>query len=211
MEKITIIGCGPGSAQFMTGAGNAAAREADFLVGNKRLLELVNGAKGEKIDTGVDIEKTIECIGQKREKGRVALLVSGDPGLFSLARQVVLKFGYKACHVIPGISSVQLAFAKVGISWDDALIISAHAADPQVDEKLAAQNRKIAVLLGRDESVKWIDGFIKKRIGGDRCLFICENLGLPSERFFETTTKKIGALNLASRTIVLLIDKELMK
>ncbi|HEB72164.1 MAG TPA: precorrin-6y C5,15-methyltransferase (decarboxylating) subunit CbiE [Nitrospirae bacterium] len=209
MDKITIVGCGPGSAKFMTQAGITAASQADFLVGNRRLLELIDDVKGEKIDTGVNIEKTIECIGQKRKEGRVALLVSGDPGLFSISRQVTQKFGYKACHLIPGISSIQLAFAKLGISWDDALIISAHAADPEVDEARAGQNRKIAVLLGRNESVKWIDGFIK-RIGGGRGLFVCENLGLENERFFETTTDKIGALKLASRTIVLLIDKELV-
>jgi len=209
MEKITIIGCGPGDAKFMTGAGSQAACDADFLIGNGRLLELVNGAKGEKIDTGANIKKTIKCIGQKRKEGKVALLVSGDPGLFSLSRQVTQKFGHKACHVIAGISSIQLAFAKLGISWDDALIISAHAADPKVDEDRAAKSRKIAVLLGRAESVKWIDGFIK-RIGGDRGLFVCENLGLANERFFETTTDKIGALDLASRTIILLIEKELV-
>lgn len=210
MGKITIIGCGPGSAQFMTGAGNAAASEADFLIGNSRLLKLVNGAKGEKIDTGVNIEKTIDCIAKKREEGKVALLVSGDPGLFSLARPIVRKFGYEACNVIPGISSVQLAFAKVGLNWDDAMIISAHAADPKVDQDRATQTGKIAVLLGRDESVIWVDGFIKD-IGGDKRLFVCENLGLENERFFETTTEKIGALKVASRTILLLIDRELTK
>ena len=210
MEKITIIGCGPGSPEYMTRAGLDAAAEADFLVGGAGLLSLIPDSAAEKINIGADVQKALAILEDKREKGKTVLLVSGDPGLFSLAKPVINKFGRHACRVIPGISSVQAAFARVGIGWDGAMIISAHAADPDVDMDQARKSGKIAILGGRGESLKWARDFADA-IGGDRSVFICENIGRENERFFETAAEDLATLDAASRTVILMIDRELVR
>ncbi|KKK60603.1 hypothetical protein LCGC14_3022700, partial [marine sediment metagenome] len=64
----------------------------------------------------------------------VAVLVSGDPGLFSLSKSVLTRLGHDRCTVIPAVSSLQVAFAKTGLDWQDAKIISAHHKLPAVKE-----------------------------------------------------------------------------
>ncbi len=210
MDKITIVGCGPGSIDYMTVAGLDAVSKADFLIGNKRLFEIVPDAKAEKIDIGASVRKTLEVISEKRSLGDTVLMVTGDPGMFSLAKPVLSKFGRDACVIIPGISSVQVAFAKVGLPWEDTAIISAHAGDPEIDIESYKSRGKIAVLGGREEALDWIRGFARK-LGDDRAVIVCENLGLEYERVSEMTVDRLQTVILVSRTIVLFIDKELLK
>ena len=52
-------------------------------------------------------EETILAIQQHRGR-RIAVLVTGDPGLASLASAVIEHFGFSFCRVLPGISSHRL-------------------------------------------------------------------------------------------------------
>ena len=61
--------------------------------------------------------------------GHVAVLASGDPGFFGIVRALRAR-GIEP-HVIPATSSVTLAFARLGLDWDDALVISAHGREPR--------------------------------------------------------------------------------
>lgn len=211
MEKIkpiTIIGCGPGDSGYLSGAALTAVAKADCLIGSERLLALFqeNGVK--RIAVGADVEKALEAIAAHNEKSRVAVLVSGDPGISSLATPVIKQFGRENCEVIPGVSSVQLAFAKMGLDWIDARIISAHGHNPDVDMESYAQYEKIAILGGRDESIAWAHRLAKNLF--DRTIFICENLSLPDEKIAELTLEQLGSYKAPSMTIILLIKSGLL-
>ncbi|VAX21670.1 Cobalt-precorrin-6y C5-methyltransferase [hydrothermal vent metagenome] len=210
MKKITIVGCGLGSAEYMTKAGVDAIINADVLIGAAPYLEIVKNKNAKKIETGADVQKAIKSVTDNIQNGSVALLVSGDPGIFSMARLIIKEFGRDICRVIPGISSVQAAFAMVCLNWDDALILSAHAANPDVDIAQAKKHNKIAILGGRDESSKWAHRFAVA-LEGERSVFICENLGRDNERFTEISLDDLLTINVVSRTVILLINKELIK
>ena len=128
---ITIAGCGPGASELVTPAARRAAAEADTLVGASRLLELFGDNRCEKISVGTDIEGVLRAIDERYRTRRVVVLVTGDPGLCSLALPVLKWFGRERCRVIPGISAVQAAFAAVGLDWLDARIIDAHGKVPE--------------------------------------------------------------------------------
>ena len=57
------------------------------------------------------------------------MLASGDPGFFGIVR--ALRARKIEPRVIPATSSVTLAFARLGLDWDDALVISAHGREPR--------------------------------------------------------------------------------
>jgi precorrin-6B methylase 1 len=86
---------------------------------------------------------------------------------------VIERFGRDRCRVIPGISSVQTAFARLSLDWSDAAIISAHKQDPEPDPSWA-QADKIAVLGGRANSLRWVAERLLPVLG-DRRVFVCEN------------------------------------
>ncbi|MBF0633773.1 MAG: precorrin-6y C5,15-methyltransferase (decarboxylating) subunit CbiE [Nitrospinae bacterium] len=207
---ITIIGCGPGSAEYLTQSARQAAGEADFMIGSKRLLELFPATSCEKIAEGADTTKVIMEIEARLGKGKIAVLVSGDPGLYSLARPVIRRFGAAKCRVIPGVSSIQLAFARLGLEWNDAKIISAHAGDPTMGFDALRAESKIAVLGGRKESSAWVRK-LAESLGDNRAIFALENLSLPDEKVEEVKPWDIDGREYASMTIFLIIRRDLLK
>lgn len=180
------------------------------MIGSKRLLALFPEAACEKVAEGADTAKVIMEIEARLGKGKIAVLVSGDPGLHSLARPVIRRFGAAQCRVVPGVSSVQLAFARIGLEWSDAKIISAHAGDPAMDlDALCAEN-KIAVLGGRKESAVWVHGLVEN-LDDNRAIFVCENLSLPNEKVEEVEPLELDGREYASMTIFLIIRRDLLK
>jgi len=204
-QNIAIIGCGPGSPDYLTPAARQAVERAEVLVGAQRLLDLFPASRAERIAVGANVGKALDEISARRGR-RIGVLVTGDPGLCSLALPVLRRFGRDACEVIAGVSSVQVAFARLGLDWLDARILSAHERDPEVDAASLAQAGKIAVLAGRPESLRWIAG-LAKSLGDDRQVFVCENLTLEDERVREATPSELAALQASSRTVVLLVKR----
>ena len=69
----------------------------------------------------------MERIVTEADTGRaVCVLASGDPGFFGIVRVLAERFGSERLAVHPAPSSVALAFARAGTSWDDATVVSAH-------------------------------------------------------------------------------------
>jgi cobalt-precorrin-7 (C5)-methyltransferase len=135
--------------------------------------------------------------------------VTGDAGLCSFAQPVLKRFGRQACKVVSGISSVQVAFARLGLDWLDARIFSAHAGNPNLDAGALAGCGKLAVLLGRKESLVWA-AQLARQLGCDYRIFVCEDLTLKDERIRETTPAKLSALKVSSLALLLLVKKGLL-
>ncbi len=206
-HKITIVGCGPGSSDLLTGAAVHAAHAADVLVGAQRLLDLFPKATGEKIPLGSKLQATLDLVADRVPAKKVAVLVSGDPGIFSLAKLVIRRFGRESCRIIPGISSVQAAFASIGLDWADAKIISAHKTDPDSNVIEGLKDiEKIAILAGRDEALPWIQRAVQDARSGHR-IFVCEDLSLADEQVREVSAGELGGLEVSTRTVVLLVKQ----
>ena len=203
--RITIVGCGPGSPDYVTEAARRAVRDAQVLVGSRRLLAMFADGPAERIVADADVPAVLEHLGAAASAGhRVAVLVSGDPGLYSLAQQVVRRFGRQQCTVIAGISSVQLAFARLGLDWADARVISAHGRTPAVAiEELAALD-KIAVLAGSRDATGWA-ARAAEALRATHVAFLCENLTLDGESVRQVEPEQLGHADASSLSIVLLI------
>ncbi len=209
--KISIVGCGPGSPDYLAPATIRAVEQADVLVGTQRLLELFPSSTAERIALRADIEEAIDTIAKRRKTQRVAIIVTGDPGIFSLAKKVLKRFGRDACEIIPGVSSVQLAFARVGVNWDDARIISAHKENPDPELWNAIRDEdKIAILVGRPAAVQWIANAVQG-LGDDRCIYVCEDLSLETERVRQVRADNLATLDVRSRAVVLILKGSVLE
>lgn len=203
--KITIVGCGPGSPEYLTGAAVRAVESAGVLIGAQRLLDLFPSSPALKIAGGGKVAETLDLIAEHAKTRQVAVLVSGDPGIFSLSKRVLARFGREACRIVPGISSVQVAFARVGLDWADARLISAHKEDPDAATADALREEsKIAVFAGRAASLVWIAALLRGLGPGYR-VFACENLTLADERVREISPEELPSMTLSSSAIVLIV------
>lgn len=200
------MGCGPGAASYVTPEARGAAIQADVLVGAPRLLDLFRESSAERIDVRGNVSATLEAVARNRGR-RIVVLVSGDPGVASLAAPVLKHFGRDACRVIPGVSSVQVAFARLGLDWLDARILSAHETTPDVEVSALGRERKIAVLAGSSSASRWVAD-AAEHLGTAWQVFTAENLTLEDERVYKTAPDALRESRFPPLTIFVLVRSD---
>ena len=123
MTKINIVGIGDDGLEGLTTPACQLVEKAELLVGTRETLSAATTTKAEKIEFGGDLDalvRKIEAAGNKR----VVLLTAGDPMFYGTARYLCDRLGKDRFDVTPHVSSMQLAFARVKESWDDAYLTS---------------------------------------------------------------------------------------
>ena len=164
------VGCGPG---MMTEEAIRELTKTRTVYGSKRSVELARahlrkGAKVIEVDDYAALEEVPE---------KAVLLSTGDPMLAGL--------GYRAEKVIPGISSMQAAYARLGAPLENTVITSAQgkyypiALKNAVDEVLRGRN--VFLLADPTFSVSELAGKLSSS-SPDCRIAVCERLGYPEER-----------------------------
>ena len=122
--QVTVIGCD--GRPFAPEAAEALAA-AQRVIGAPRHLDTAPiPATAERIELR-HLDEALDAIAARI--GPTAVLASGDPGFFGIVRALRAR-GIRP-YVIPAVSSVADAFARVGLDWDDALVVSAHGRNPR--------------------------------------------------------------------------------
>lgn len=153
-ERISVVGLSCDGAPLSPAAARALS-EADLVVGAPRHLDMLSASLGPTVRTGrLGANLAAACDLIAAEPGQVSVLSSGDPGFFGVVRVLAERFGARRLDVHPGVSSVAVAFARIGIPWDDAVVVSAHGRplDAAVAEvqRPGAPPGKVAVLTSPD-------------------------------------------------------------
>jgi precorrin-6Y C5,15-methyltransferase (decarboxylating) len=202
MTRITVIGLDGRSLRSLYPEAEGLLREAALVAGGERHLEMlgvesgrVAVLKGNLSDVLVRIQET---------DGPVVVLASGDPGFFGIVRLLAERFGREHLRVMPGVPSVALAFARAGLSWDDALTVSAHGRDPRRAVNVCRSHPKVAVLTSPDFGPAELAG---KLDGLDRTFVVAERLGEPGERIFRGDAATVAGMRWEDPNVVLVVDE----
>lgn len=136
--------------------------------------------------------------------GDVVVLASGDPGLFGVLRLLRERVAADRLEVLPAVSSVALAFARAGLPWDDAVVVSAHGRDPRPAVAACRAHPKVAVLTstgaGPTELGAALDG-VRRR------MCVVERVGLDGERVTWLTPDQAAArVDWDPLNVVLVVD-----
>ena len=201
--SIAICGCGPGAREYVTPTVEQAVSEATVIAGAPRLLDLFPDSNARRIplegSLDVWISRLVDTVNE-----RIAVLVTGDAGCCSLATRVIAKFGRDRCRVIAGISSVQVACAKLGLSWENARIIRAHATLPKVGVTELEPCDPWIILMCAQGAEQMVADMAQN--SGRDC-YVCENLTLASERMMKLASDALALLSTHPRRIVVLTRK----
>ena len=120
---LEIISVGPGDAALLTDDAKQAIARADAVWCAARHAVLM---PPEKVRPLSPLEDAIEQMRVSSNAGQnAAVLVSGDAGLYSLLEMLKRKIGGEYLRVHPGVSALQLFAARLGVSWQNARILSA--------------------------------------------------------------------------------------
>ncbi len=209
-KNITIIGCGPAGSEYCILSAVDHIKNADVVIGSRRLLieykALCENKEIIEIDADVPIllKKMKLIISHSKS---IAVLVTGDPGIASIASSITKFFGKDICQCIPGISSVQLACARLCLDWTNALIINAHKAIPSFPVQNLQSNPLIIILCGNKYSWPWILSAAES-LQFTHSGFRCENLGMKNESVSILTFNNISTLPQGGGNSVLIWQKK---
>ncbi|GGL82991.1 precorrin-6y C5,15-methyltransferase subunit CbiE [Streptomyces fumigatiscleroticus] len=180
---ITVVGTGTGASP-----DPGAVAGARLVVGGRRHLYAVALPEGaERVVLG-PLAPALDTIGRYVREGRpVAVLASGDPGFFGIVRALAERFGPQALDVRPGVSSVAAAFARAGLTWDDAVVVSAHGRELRTAVNVCRAYPKAAVLTGPGAGPAEL-GAALDRAGAGRVLVVASALGDPERERVERVT-----------------------
>ncbi|MDR1651095.1 MAG: precorrin-6y C5,15-methyltransferase (decarboxylating) subunit CbiE [Synergistaceae bacterium] len=194
---ITIVGAGPGPREYLTPEAARAIGASRVIVGGARVLdaaELPAGALRVDLPASGMADAVVGVLEEKSEGGDVTLLVSGDPGFYSLAKRVIERFGRDAVRVVPGISSIQIMAARICRSWAGAEAVTLHARNGPALGELAGRLRAssaLVLLFGYSAEVKKrLDWLSSDEYLGSAWAALGWDLGLPEERIFEARRLK---------------------
>jgi precorrin-6Y C5,15-methyltransferase (decarboxylating) len=123
VEKIQIIGIGDDGLEGLTATARQLVGQADLLLGTRQALAAVSGSQAERVEIGTSLDAIVKKIEQAKNK-RTVVLATGDPLFYGTARYLCDRLGKERFEVTPHVSSMQLAFARVKESWDDAYLTS---------------------------------------------------------------------------------------
>ncbi|MBR7041262.1 MAG: precorrin-6y C5,15-methyltransferase (decarboxylating) subunit CbiE [Clostridia bacterium] len=197
MNRLYVIGAGPGSKTMLTGEAESAINESELVWCAKRNSELVPEAKRRSLTPfGAAMDEIELALKQGR---RVSALLSGDTGLYSLLPLLNKRFGPENIRVICGVSSVQALCARLGMGWQDAKIVSAHGRTLSKGALIhhARVNPATIVLLDGENNPKWVhDTLLEGGLGGLK-LYIGEKLSYEDESVGPYADREYDPLSVA--------------
>ena len=182
-QKVTLLGIGMGSPKTLTQEGQEAVRNADLIVGAKRMVDAVRLS-------GQDVfyEYRSKEIAHP-EYTKVVVALSGDVGFYSGAKKLAELLGPDT-EMICGISSVVYFMSKIGLSWDDAKIVSAHGKTCNLIS-LIRTNRKVFAILGTGDGVRKLAEKLTFYEMGDVILHVGENLSYDNEKILAKPAREL--------------------
>ncbi len=189
-KKIIVAGIGPGAKNYITPAALEKIQSAKFLVGGKRALAEFAAENQETCAITKDLNAVINFIAEKISAAEVVVMVSGDPGYYSILDLLRKNFQPEIIEVIPSISAMQLAFAKLALTWQNATLLSFHGRKPS-EKDLKFEPKKILGMLTDNEfnSATISEILLQKGWNENSNIAICARLSYPDEKIFCTTLK----------------------
>ncbi len=198
MTRIAVIGL---DEKPLGMEAEGLLKSAALVAGGERHLEALGVEPERAVVFKGDLSEALSRI--ERAGGPVVVLASGDPGFFGIVRLLGERFGPENLRVLPALSSIARAFARAGLSWDDAVTVSAHGRDPRRALNVCRAHPKVAVLtsplFGPAELAAALDGL-------GRTFLVAEKLGEPEERVYEGSTEEVAAMRWEDPNVVLVYD-----
>lgn len=208
--NVTLIGMGSGQPENLTLQGLAALRQADLILGARRLLAVLPAGCTENRAAAYRPDEVAELL-QTSGAENAVLVYSGDTGFYSGASSMMEKLealGVRA-RVLPGLSSIQLLAAALGRPWQGWNLVSAHGriCDPVAE---CMQGRPTFFLTGGSEDPATLCAQLEAEGFGDMQAVVGQCLGTPEEKIFRGSVKELAAGRFNSLSVLLVEAAEVL-
>ncbi len=220
MGKIEVIGVGLDGTLGLSDRLLAIIQQATILVGTQRLLDYFPTFAGKKILLE-NLSGTLAILSTYlAQEELIVVLVTGDPLFFGLGRLLLNYLPAAQINFHPHLSSIQLAFSRIKVPWQDSRIISVHGRDlGQLSKILLQGSHKIAVLTDSVNNPQAIARlYLSLSLPTAYDLYICENLGsLTAEKITTIPYRDLNSfsqakdMDFAKLNVVILLRRDDIK
>ncbi len=205
--RIHIIGVGSDGLTGLTGRARDILASAQLVLGSDHALSLAPELSAEKQPIGNDLQVAVRLLEANLGKKRMVILAGGDPLFYGVARYLCERLGKERFEVLPHVSSMQLAFARIKETWEEAYLtnLATHPLDTVLDRIRTAETVGLftsdtcdPARIAKELRARGIDYFRA---------YVCENLGAPDERVTQGELAEIAEMEFAPLNVLILKRK----
>jgi precorrin-6Y C5,15-methyltransferase (decarboxylating) len=205
--RIHIIGVGSDGLTGVTGRARELLGRAEIVLGSEQALGLVSELQVERIRIGPDLQETVLALESNLGKKRMVIVATGDPLFYGVARYLCDRLGKDRFEVLPHVSTMQLAFARIKESWEEAYLtnLATHPLEAVLDRIRTAET--VGLFTSEDDDPPTIARQLLSRGIDYFWAFVCENLGGPDERVTQGELAEIAEMEFSELNVMILKRK----
>jgi precorrin-6Y C5,15-methyltransferase (decarboxylating) len=205
--RIHIVGVGGDGLAGLTSRARELLSSAEVVFGAETVLDLLPELRAERRPLGVDLHEATEQVRCLLGKKRVVVVAGGDPLFYGVARYLCERLGKEAFEVLPHVSSMQLAFARVKETWEEAYLtnLATHPLETVLDRIRVAET--VGLFTSEKEGPPQIARQLLARGLDYFRMYVCENLGGPDERVTQGDPSDLAEMEFDPLNVVILVRK----
>jgi precorrin-6Y C5,15-methyltransferase (decarboxylating) len=205
--RIHIIGVGSDGLAGLTGRAREILHNAEVVFGARSVLELLPDLRAERRELGADLPEVTTTLAGLLGRKRVAIVASGDPLFYGVARYLTDRLGKDTFEVLPHVSTMQEAFARVKETWEEAFLtnLATHPLESVLDRIRVAET--VGLFPGETEGPAEVAQQLLARGLDYFRAYVCENLGGPHERVTQGELADIAGMEFDPLNVFILVRK----
>jgi precorrin-6Y C5,15-methyltransferase (decarboxylating) len=204
-DKVYIIGMAPDGAYSLPPKARHLVEKAEIVFGGKRLLDMFPSLTGERITIRNNLAEVTDLIKKNLRHKKMAVLASGDPNFYGIASYLTGKLGKDIVEIIPNVSAMQMAFARIKESWQDAVFVSVHSRPIEDIVETVRLNNKIGIFTDDEHTPAMIASVLLKHGVDGYQAYVCQNLGIEDERIIEADLHRLRQIECSHLNILILL------
>jgi precorrin-6Y C5,15-methyltransferase (decarboxylating) len=206
--KVHIIGVAPEGASSLLPEARRLVNQAEIILGGKRLLDMFPSLAGKKITIRNNLAEVTELISRNLGHKRMVVLASGDPNFYGIARYLTAKLGKDVLEIMPNVSAMQVAFARIKEGWEDAVLVSVHSRPIEDIVEMVRSNNKVGIFTDDEHTPATIAKVLLEHgVDGYRA-YVCQNLGRKDENVIKTDLPGLRQIRASPLNVLILLREK---
>lgn len=206
-RTVNIIGIGMGG-ETMTVEAVRAVESSDVLIGSRRMIDSVD-SRGKAVFEEYRPDEVLRFLDDNPCYRTASVLMSGDVGFFSGATGILERMGAGryAVRTFCGLSSSTYFFSRIGRTWQDAYLMSAHGRGANVPGHVRRTGKVFTLLSGDGGAAELCEQLIEYGLG-HVSITIGSDLGTDGERIVEGSPEELRTMRFSSLSVALVENPE---
>lgn len=195
MAMIHIIGLGVTEAAQLSGDAHSALLQSELVIGSERQLATIKGLNTEakrslrtvSPQTHAILPKlnALKSLIEDSNAEHITILASGDPLYYGIGRWLSRQLPSLPLRYYPAVSSIQAACHAIGLSLQDAKVISLHGRPVLTLRRHLAQQHYLVILTDQNSDPLTLAALCQEAGFSESRLWVCERLGYADQQVRE--------------------------